>query len=71
MTKLEDQISYSCGCIGPQNGEPFCPCMMRAKRVTIKNGRYVVPEQDLGPVQSDLSVGIMKSVVKDWRNDQA
>lgn len=38
----------SCGCIGPQNGEPLCPCMMR--NVEEKNGRYVKREQDLGPV---------------------
>jgi len=38
---------HSCGCIGPQNGQPLCPCMMRG--VTIENGRYV-KKQDLGPV---------------------
>lgn len=36
-----------CGCIGPQRGEPVCPCQMRA--VTIENGRYVM-RRDLGPV---------------------
>jgi len=39
---------HSCGCIGPQNGQPLCPCMMRG--VTIENGRYV-KKQDLGPVE--------------------
>lgn len=24
--------SHSCGCIGPQNGEPVCPCRMPAYR---------------------------------------
>jgi hypothetical protein len=28
-----------CNCIGPQNGEPLCPCRMGA--VKIVNGRYV------------------------------
>lgn len=28
-----------CNCIGPQNGQPVCPCAMRS--VTIENGRYV------------------------------
>jgi hypothetical protein len=23
-----------CYCIGPQNGEPLCPCQMRAKKIT-------------------------------------
>ena len=36
-----------CNCIGPQAGQPLCPCQMRG--VVVKNGRYVRPEQDLGP----------------------
>lgn len=39
--------SHSCGCVGPQNGRPLCPCQMRG--VQIKDGRYVIPERDLGP----------------------
>ncbi len=41
--------SFMCNCVGPQNGEPMCPCSMR--NVQIKDDRYVMPEQDLGPVQ--------------------
>ena len=37
----------SCYCIGPQNGQPLCPCMMR--NVKVIDGRYVRVE-DLGPV---------------------
>lgn len=49
----------TCGCIGPQNGEPYCPCMMRANRVYQKDGRWVEPEKDLGPViPSLLSKGV-------------
>lgn len=40
----------ACGCIGPQNGEPLCPCMMRARRIYKKDGRWIEPEKDLGPV---------------------
>jgi hypothetical protein len=36
-----------CACVGPQAGQPRCPCAMRS--VIVKNGRYVIPEQDLGP----------------------
>lgn len=36
----------ACGCIGPQNGEPVCPCQMRGVKVI--DGRYV-RTQDLGP----------------------
>lgn len=37
-----------CNCIGPQDGQPLCPCMMRG--VSIRDDRYV-RETDLGPVQ--------------------
>jgi hypothetical protein len=37
-----------CNCIGPQNGQPVCPCAMRS--VTIEDGRYV-QRSDLGPVK--------------------
>lgn len=48
---LEDRrAARACGCIGPQNGEPYCPCMMRAKGIVRRNGRWVEPERDLGPV---------------------
>lgn len=42
--------TYACACIGPQNGQPRCPCMMR--NVTIENGRYV-ERRDLGPVREN------------------
>lgn len=37
-----------CYCVGPQNGEPRCPCRMRD--VVVRDGRYIEPERDLGPV---------------------
>jgi hypothetical protein len=37
---------HACHCIGPQGGQPACPCQMRS--VTIENGRYV-RRVDLGP----------------------
>lgn len=37
----------ACACIGPQNGQPLCPCAMRG--VIVRDGRYIVPERDLGP----------------------
>ena len=39
-----------CNCIGPQNMEPMCPCKMRASRIFKRNGRWIQPEVDLGPV---------------------
>ena len=41
-----DECVHACNCIGPQNGEPLCPCQMRT--VKIIDGRYV-RTQDLGP----------------------
>lgn len=35
-----------CNCVGPQNGQPACPCAMRSVRII--KGRYV-RIQDLGP----------------------
>jgi hypothetical protein len=37
----------ACHCVGPQNGQPVCPCRMRG--VEIENGRYI-ERRDLGPV---------------------
>ena len=45
--------SHACNCIGPQNGEPLCPCQMRS--VEIVNGRYVRTD-DLGPVSERKSI---------------
>lgn len=46
--KTGDVIGRACHCMGPQNGEPLCPCSMRG--VIVRDGRYIVPERDLGPV---------------------
>jgi hypothetical protein len=49
MLKVDHRM-HMCNCIGPQNGAPRCPCAMRG--VIQRDGRWVVPEQDLGPVSS-------------------
>ena len=36
----------TCNCMGPQNGQPLCPCRMRDVKTI--DGRYVRVE-DLGP----------------------
>jgi hypothetical protein len=41
-------VANPCNCIGPQDGQPLCPCAMHD--VVIRDGRYVLPERDLGPV---------------------
>lgn len=47
-----DVQAQSCGCVGPQNGEPLCPCAMRARGIVARNGRWIEPERDLGPVET-------------------
>lgn len=39
-------VATQCNCIGPQNGQPVCPCQMRFVKVI--DGRYV-KTTDLGP----------------------
>lgn len=41
--------THPCACIGPQNGEPRCPCMMRS--VIERDGRWIERERDLGPAR--------------------
>jgi len=50
--------TWACNCIGPQNGQPLCPCQMRG--VVERDGRYVRPEQDLGPVPSKMEQELRK-----------
>lgn len=54
--------TWSCNCIGPQNGEPLCPCQMRG--LVQRDGRWVRPEKDMGPVRSETA----KRFVAEFRN---
>ena len=44
-----DASIQPCNCIGPQRGEPVCPCQMVSVRII--NGRYVMT-RDLGPAST-------------------
>lgn len=58
----------ACFCVGPQNGEPLCPCQMRS--VTVENGRYI-RKQDLGPAERDASDWLpFKDALNKWANNQ-
>lgn len=46
LRPLNQAPAAACNCIGPQDGAPACPCMMRS--VQVVNGRYV-RITDLGP----------------------
>lgn len=58
----------ACYCVGPQNGEPLCPCQMRARNVKLVNGRWVEPEKDLGP-KLDKSFVIPTRGTHSWSQD--
>ena len=49
---------HACNCVGPQHGEPLCPCRMRG--VQIKDGRYV-EIVDHGPVCGSDASAIAKA----------
>lgn len=60
--------SHACNCIGPQDGDPLCPCMMRD--VVVKDGRYV-QTIDYGPVQPEVPktpkcAGCGRAVLEIW-----
>ncbi len=38
---------HACFCIGPQNGEPYCPCKMRQLGVFRRGDKWVVPEREI------------------------
>lgn len=44
-------MPHQCFCVGPQNGQPLCPCRMRG--VQVKDGPYV-EIIDHGPVPRSL-----------------
>jgi len=45
----------ACNCIGPQNGQPLCPCQMRG--LVEIDGQWVRPSQVIGPVQRAIQWG--------------
>lgn len=47
----------ACGCIGPQNGNPKCPCMMQNMRQV--NGRWI-ETIDHGPVRNGVEEAAIK-----------
>jgi hypothetical protein len=64
----------SCYCMGPQPGYPLCPCQMRG--LIQRDGRWIKPEQDMGPVidpplPADLYTRMQKlaqdTPAHDWR----
>ena len=48
------QEPRACFCIGPRNGEPLCPCAMRMRGIFKRDGHWIEPEHDLGPVAAEI-----------------
>ena len=42
--------SAACNCLGPQNGEPFCPCMMNRLGIFKRGDKWIEPEKVVGDV---------------------
>ena len=53
----------ACYCMGPQNGQPLCPCRMRG--VTVQNGRYV-EVIDHGPAHNWMTEDEFKLALDQW-----
>lgn len=60
-------VTHTCNCIGPQNGQPRCPCMMRG--VIQRDGRWIQPEVDLGPVVKHATSDALDAYVKNLSAD--
>lgn len=62
----------TCFCIGPQNGEPYCPCRMRDMGIVKRNGRWVQPERDLGPAPMTIDTlnDNIDKIMKEIENKQ-
>lgn len=52
MSIYRDYDFTTCNCLGPQNDQPLCPCAMKKRGIYQRDGRWIQPEQDLGPVQN-------------------
>lgn len=52
--KREGLEMAACMCMGPQNGEPLCPCQMRAA-MTHMSKLPIIPAQVLQPIETASS----------------
>jgi hypothetical protein len=48
---LNASQSQACHCMGKRPGQPLCPCGMRG--LVQRDGRWIRPEQDMGPVMPE------------------
>jgi hypothetical protein len=55
---ISSTFTQSCNCMGPRNGEPKCPCMMR--NVIQRDGRWIQKEVDLGPIRPVPQTWVMR-----------
>lgn len=46
-TRCAWKTGHACGCMGPQTGEPFCPCQMNFKTVEIMDYLLTEVSRDL------------------------
>ncbi len=60
------ELPSACYCMGPQGGEPLCPCQMRAQGIFERDGQWIrpaQPEQVVGPLMAlDRVIPVSKLV---------
>lgn len=64
---LASTSARSCNCMGPQNGEPLCPCRMQS--VKVENGRYI-EVIDHGPVRRYDGSSFFSKAIKAAEGEQ-
>lgn len=57
-----------CFCMGPQNGEPFCPCKMRQMKEWVKIIEKSDATKFVFPTDSDGSFDVVKAAINEVNN---
>lgn len=45
-------MTWNCNCVGPQNGDPVCPCLMKERRVKLEPTELLDPDRDLDTMET-------------------
>ena len=58
----------TCFCMGPQNGEPLCPCQMRALGVFKRDGEWILPAKEEQVLSKVDKLNVLKEQVLESLN---
>jgi hypothetical protein len=59
----------SCACLGPQNGEPLCPCRMRAARAHFGTHEVWQMPRKVEPIKIPISLLMELAEHLQWRDE--